>query len=314
MKKSMMNCNVLVRCCFASIVGLVVFGFSSVLQADTTSEKLLSECQGTWVGIKDEDGSRTVTLKVIDGKDETVTYFRDGEMTSAHKVRINVSSTEHISLFSFENGEVVAGPNKGDKFPGGAYAFKIEGDTWYEVFRLIEGGTGKPNVQQYKRMTPDAAKAEIAKASSSGKNDQSAFTKSGPDVQLLKNVIHSFAKGDIDAWQSYFDEKATYGHNSWGEQKPIAELADVHRKFHSQLAGEIKILKEIYEVVTVKGGGKHGHVWFNGEQNFKNGEKVELAVFVAFGINKEGKIGYEWAFFDTAAMPEQAPYKSAANK
>ena len=295
------------------IAGLLVLTFATALNADEASEKLLADSQGTWVRVEDKDGSRLVTLKVIDGNNETVSYYRDGKLTSAHKVELKVESTDHIALFSFKNGESIAGPNKGDKFTGSTYAFKIENDTWYEVFRILNGSSGKPNVQQYKRMSPEDAKAEIAKASTSDNKDLSGFAQSGPDVQLIKKAIHSYAKGDIDTWHSLFDEKATYSHNAWGSRKPIAELADTHREHHAQLAGEVKILKEIYEVVTVKGGGKHGHAWINMEHNFKDGEKLNISVFVAFGINKERKLGYEWAFFDTAAMPEQAAYKAAAN-
>ncbi|HAA71133.1 MAG TPA: hypothetical protein DCE55_18485 [Planctomycetaceae bacterium] len=310
-----MRYDALKHCQLAALLSGLLLSGATATADESASEKLLAECQGTWIRTNTNNGTKNRVVKVIEGNKETVSYFRNGMLTRAHQVEIEVSATEHFNLFTFKNGVVIAGPDKGDKFAGPHYyAFKIEDNTWYEVMQLLKGGKGRPNVTQYQRMTVEEADQQAAE--SDQKADQSAYTQSGPDVQLIKNTVHSFAKGDIDGWLANFADDARYSHNKWGNQqaKPIAELADVHRELHTQIDGEVKVLNEIYEVVTVKGGGKHGHAWLHLEQNFKTGEIVHVAVFVAFGINKQGKLGYEWAIYDTSGLPDQAPYKPASGE
>ena len=307
-----MRYNALKHCRLAALLGALLLSGATATADESASEKLLAKCQGTWIRTNTNNGAKNRVVKVIDGNKETVSYFRNGMLTGAHQVEIEVAATEHFNLFTYRNGVVIAGPDKGNTFAGpNSYVFKIEDNTWYEVMRLLKGGKGRPSVHQYKRMTVEEADQQDAESDQTA--DQSAYTQSGPDVQLIKNTVHSFAKGDIDAWLANFSDDARYSHNNWGNQqtKPIAELADVHRELHTQIDGEVKVLNEIYEVVTVKGGGKHGHAWLHLEQNFKTGEIVHVAVFVAFGINKQGKLGYEWAIYDTSGLPDQAPYKPA---
>jgi hypothetical protein len=44
---------------------------------------------------------------------------------------------------------------------------------------------------------------------------------------------------------------------------------------------------------------------------FKTGEKTNVAVFVAYEFDKAGKVTYEWAFYDTGALPKENPYSAA---
>ena len=310
-----MRYDTLKRCQLAALLGTLLISAATATADESASDNLLAECQGTWIRTNANNGAKNRVVKVIEGNKEMVSYFRNGMLTRAHQVEIEVAATEHFNLFTFKNGVVIAGPDKGDKFAGPhSYAFKIEDNTWYEVMQLLKGEKGRPSVHQYKRMTVEQADQQDATQDQT--TDHSAYTQSGPDVDLIKNAVHSFAKGDIDAWLANFADDARYSHNKWGNQqtRPIAELADVHRELHTQLDGEVKVLNEIYEVVTVKGGGKHGHAWLHMEQHFKTGEIVHVAVFVALGINKQGKLGYEWAIYDTSGLPDQAPYKPAGGE
>ena len=39
------------------------------------------------------------------------------------------------------------------------------------------------------------------------------------------------------------------------------------------------------------------------------GFPLEIPVLVAFGINGQNKITYEWAFYDSSQLPANSPYK-----
>ena len=70
--------------------------------------------------------------------------------------------------------------------------------------------------------------------------------------------------------------------------------------------GDIEILNQIYEVVTVPNGSKYGHGWFEFSSENKTGEKYNNTVFVSWGF-KNDKLAWEWAIYNAANSPK--PYK-----
>ena len=46
-------------------------------------------------------------------------------------------------------------------------------------------------------------------------------------------------------------------------------------------------------------GNKYGHAWVELSWKSKKGVPGKAVVFNSFGINKDGKITYEWPIYDT---------------
>ena len=293
----------------------VLIGFASDTSAteNVNSSDLLSQCQGTWIHSEVQKGVNSRIVKVIKGNKETVSYYRDGKLTRVHQVDFEVATAANANIFTFRNGLVTEGPDKGQTFKGPfSYVFKIENDTWYEVMGVLKGQEGVPDVTHYVRKGKETSSGNTV-VDESNQEDQSGIALSGPDVDLIKKAVHSWAKGDIDAYRSCFSKDAKYIHNGFaGENgeglKSIDELVKVHNDFHNRIKGEAEIQNEIYEVVTLKNGSKWGHAWVQFECEFKTGEVFNNTFFVAFGINEENKVWYESAIFDTRHMPEGSPY------
>jgi len=140
--------------------------------------------------------------------------------------------------------------------------------------------------------------------------EERAQTFEGKDVDMIKELIYSYAKGDLKKCRSFFTADAFYAHNEWDEsiQHPIDDLFEQHKIHHSSINGEIKILNEIIEVVILPDDSKHAHAWLHFESDYKSGGKIKTPVFVSYGINDDGKVYYEWAFFDTSKLPKNTPY------
>ena len=293
----------------------VLIGFASDTSAteNVNSSDLLSQCQGTWIRSEVQKGVSSRIVKVVDGNKETVSYYRDGKVTRVHQVDFEVATVANVNIFTFRNGLVTEGADKGQTFKGPfSYVFKIENDSWYEVMGMLKGQEGDPNVTQYVRKEKETSSGNSV-VDERGQEDQSGIALSGPDVDLIKKVIHSWAKGDIDAYRSCFNEDAKYIHNGWaGENgeglKSIDELVKTHHDFHDRIKREVEIQNEIYEVVTLKDGSKWGHAWVQFECEFKTGEVFNNTFFVAYGITDESKLWYESAIFNTSHMPEESPY------
>ncbi|MDP6275526.1 MAG: hypothetical protein QGF69_01265 [Candidatus Marinimicrobia bacterium] len=138
--------------------------------------------------------------------------------------------------------------------------------------------------------------------------DVSGFTFEGPEIDLIKKTVQHFVKGELDAYRSCFSDNATFIHNQWGwdNSQPIDELVKIHQAAKDQRKGDIEILNQLYEVVTVPNGSKFGHGWFEFSSENKTGEKFVNTVFVGWGFDGD-KLAWEWAIYNTANSPE--PYK-----
>ena len=123
-------------------------------------------------------------------------------------------------------------------------------------------------------------------------------TSTGPDVDMLKRGTTAFANGD------YADTAKSY-HNIWpsntdttvGVKIPV--IIEVFKKQREFIDGNLTIGGTIYEVVTMPDGNKYGHSWVEMSWKSKKGVAGKVVVFNSFGINKDGKITYEWPIYDT---------------
>ena len=132
-----------------------------------------------------------------------------------------------------------------------------------------------------------------------------SVTTTGPDVDLIKKSITAFADGDWATYASTYADTAKSYHNIWpsntdttvGVKIPV--IIEVFKKQREFIDGNLTIGGTIYEVVTMPDGNKYGHSWVEMSWKSKKGVAGKVVVFNSFGINKDGKITYEWPIYDT---------------
>ena len=130
-------------------------------------------------------------------------------------------------------------------------------------------------------------------------------TTTGPDVELIKKCITAFANGDWATYASCYADTAKAFHNVWPSATDtsvgvkIPQLIEGHKKQREIADGNITLGETIYEVVTMPDGNKYGHLWVKMSWKLKNGAVGKTVLFNSYGINKDGKITYEWPIFDT---------------
>lgn len=54
-------------------------------------------------------------------------------------------------------------------------------------------------------------------------------------------------------------------------------------------------------------GNKYGHLWVEMSWKLKKGDVKKMVLFNSYGINKDGKITYEWPIYDTKDVVKVAP-------
>ena len=109
---------------------------------DEGAKRDLAMLQGTWEHeVRDRQGKVLGRIvKHIQGTKEMVIHERpDGKVAHAHRVDIEVLRAHDVRVFRFTNGEILEGPNKGQKMEGSAYVYRITEDTFTEVFGFIVG-------------------------------------------------------------------------------------------------------------------------------------------------------------------------------
>ena len=132
-----------------------------------------------------------------------------------------------------------------------------------------------------------------------------SVTTTGPDVDLIKKSITAWADGDWATYASTYADTAKAVHNGWpsatdttvGVKMPI--MIENFKKQRELMDGNVTMGNSIIEVVTMPDGNKYGHVWVELSWKNKKGEVGKSVLFDSYGINKDGKISYEWPIYDT---------------
>jgi len=144
---------------------------------------------------------------------------------------------------------------------------------------------------------------EVKTESTAGATGSVATT--GPDVDLIKKSITAWADGDWATYASTYADTAKAVHNGWpsatdttvGVKMPI--MIENFKKQRELMDGNVTMGNSIIEVVTMPDGNKYGHVWVELSWKNKKGEVGKSVLFDSYGINKDGKISYEWPIYDT---------------
>ena len=125
---------------------------SKIASADEPTKDLLNAVQGSWQRTFKRGDSTIRVIKKIDENWETVSYMIGDDVVQSHRVEFDVRSTPLGNVFSSQRKEFLAGPNAGKKTSEtGSYLFKLEGNQWYEVHRMMPGDQGEPWINVYTR-------------------------------------------------------------------------------------------------------------------------------------------------------------------
>jgi hypothetical protein len=97
----------------------------------TDLERLAGDWECTF---RDPAGRVTMhKVKQVRGTTETATWYRpDGSVFRANRVEFQLDVRGGDKLFRYFNGVVLVGPDAGQPFPSGEYAYTLDGDTWTE--------------------------------------------------------------------------------------------------------------------------------------------------------------------------------------
>ena len=144
---------------------------------------------------------------------------------------------------------------------------------------------------------------EVKTDSASGANG--TVTATGPEVDMLKKSTTAFANGDWATLASFYADSAVSVHNAWAASTDttvavkMSTMIENFKKQRELIDGNLTVGNTIYEVVTMPDGNKYGHAWVELSWKSKKGVPGKAVVFNSFGINKDGKITYEWPIYDT---------------
>lgn len=136
---------------------------------------------------------------------------------------------------------------------------------------------------------------------------KASFTKTGPEIDLIKKSMEAYAKGDWDTYRACFDDSALVVVNQWPKDSTAQKISidsaiAGHKKSRETMWDSMNINKPIYEVVTDSAGNKYGHIWAKLTPKFKKThEEVTIVVFESVGF-KNNKIAWAWNIYDRSKI------------
>jgi hypothetical protein len=124
---------------------------------EANAKQDLAKVQGTWVaeGRDPRTGKRLGRIvKFIKGKKEMVVQEGpDGQVVNAHRVDFEVCRLGAVRLFTYYNGEITEGPQKGQKMPPYTYIYRVDDKAFTEVMGMLVGQERQtPSARQYRRV------------------------------------------------------------------------------------------------------------------------------------------------------------------
>jgi|SRR4051794_31377594 len=99
-------------------------------------------------------GTTFRAVKEVDGDQSSVTTFDDvGNVVESHGSTIKTEKRGDVRVLSFFNFVVTAGPDKGHVELGtSSYIYRLDGDTFTEVWGLLDGDDSPPRMFQWRRI------------------------------------------------------------------------------------------------------------------------------------------------------------------
>jgi hypothetical protein len=129
----------------------------------TGLQEELDKLEGNWELVSSSvvpEGKLKRVTKQNKGDKETVTRYDDaGNVTGGHLVDVKLSRVGKVTIFTYSNMKIVAGPGKGRTVAGadgrGSFIYRLDKDTFYVAGGLLEGeayGRTQPSLDIWKRV------------------------------------------------------------------------------------------------------------------------------------------------------------------
>lgn len=115
---------------------------------------LQEKVRGAWVVYRETPNGRFMTIKEHRGDHTVVTTYDPNKMPiHSHRSEYSIDASGAVPVFRYRNKVVLIGPNAGAKDEReSAYAFRLEGDRFYEVQGLLPGDSGEPKLIIWERL------------------------------------------------------------------------------------------------------------------------------------------------------------------
>ena len=147
-----------------AIAGVLAVSIAAAALLVTADEKPaddpVAKLQGKWVEmIRDPQGKTYRVVKLIEGKKETVSRYDGETLIHQHTVDFEVKKTGDVTIFTFRNLVVTAGPNKGTvQKDAVSYLYQINGDQLFYAFGLMNDDKQPPSVGMCQRVKEEPVK------------------------------------------------------------------------------------------------------------------------------------------------------------
>lgn len=142
--------------------GIALFGALAIVAGTGTLYAVedagdsLKALQGKWTRRQPTADGPVTFVKEHVGKSTLLTaYDEKGNVLYAHKSEFSTEQTGKVQIFTFFHRAITAGPNAGQviKEPV-SFVYRIANDKFIEVYGLLDGDTGEPNMIVWERMKP----------------------------------------------------------------------------------------------------------------------------------------------------------------
>jgi hypothetical protein len=137
--------------------------------------------------------------------------------------------------------------------------------------------------------------------------DKNAYSKDCAEIDAARYAVRMYVSGNIDAWRACYIDDAMWTHNKWRANKPIDELAGIHRQFHGMVEN-LSVSAANFELVTMMDGTKFVHAWLQFRAKYKSGEVADTTCFLGLRVTEHNRFAYEVGIYDTANQPKASPY------
>jgi hypothetical protein len=119
----------------------------------------LEQVQGLWARTEKTSffSSQRITKEIKGDVETLTTYDSDGNVLSAHTVKIKLALAGPIRVFVFSDLKYTEGPNKGEKANGTqAYIYKVAGDKFIEFWGILGDADSPVLTHRWKRQPSTA--------------------------------------------------------------------------------------------------------------------------------------------------------------
>lgn len=130
-------------------LSLILLLGTTVCSAEPAPEEDYQNLEGKWV--RNDQDSKGAPLRIeqeISKKTSKLNvYDRNGTLLHSHQAKIRLQRLSDLSLFTYFDLEVLAGPNKGrqQKTPV-TFVYRLKGNQFIQVEGILKGDKSRPKI------------------------------------------------------------------------------------------------------------------------------------------------------------------------